>query len=108
VTVAYEPVTGVASPYTVLFFPARPVTEAEVVAAGVATSTAGRIYSELAYLGDTADMLVVEQEGERLAFTTSWRRFARVHDLVVSPRKMGSSKVLLKRDASETWVVAIE
>jgi len=107
-TVRYKPVTGGASPYTVLFFPARPVTEAEVVAAGVAKTTAGRIYSELAYLGDTANLLVVEQEGERLAFTTSWRRFARVQDLVASPRKTGGSEVVLKRDASDTWVVAVQ
>jgi hypothetical protein len=107
-TVRYEPVTGGASPYTVLFFPARPVTEAEVVAAGVAKTTAERIYSELSYLGDTADLLVVEQKGERLTFTTSWRRFARVHDLVVSPRMTGESEVVLKRDASDTWIVAVQ
>jgi len=107
-TVRYEPVTGGASPYTVVFFPARPVTEAEVVAAGVAKTTAERIYSELSYLGNTADLLVVEQEGERLTFTTSWRRFARVQDLVVSPRKTGGSEVVLKRDASDTWVVAVQ
>ena len=86
-TVRYEPVTGGGSPYTVLFFPARPVTEAEVVAAGVAKTTAEQIYSELSYLGETADLLVVEQEGvdsrsprrggDSHGFKTSWRRRGR-------------------------------
>ena len=107
ISVHYEPVSGGASPYTVLFFPEHAVAQAELVAAGVDKATVGRIYTELAYLGDTTNLLVVEQAGERLTFTSSWRRFARVHDLVVSRRKTGESEVLLRRDGSVTWVVAI-
>jgi hypothetical protein len=71
-----------------LFFPAFPVTEAELVAAGVAETTAGRILSQLAYLGNTADLLVVEQRkgkgsrsprpfGNSLGFAISWCRSGR-------------------------------
>lgn len=102
------PVTGGALPYTVLFFPARPVTEAEIVAAGVAKTTAGRIYSELAYQGHTSDLLVVEQADERLTFTSSWRRFAQVQDVVASPRKTGRSEVVLEREGAVIWVVAVQ
>ena len=85
VTVSYEPVTG--APYTVVFFPAREVEEADLVAAGVTKQVAGRIYKEMAYLGSMSNVLVVEQEGQRLNFTTSWTRVAEAQDLVVSQRK---------------------
>jgi hypothetical protein len=77
-TVSFDPINGATSPYTVIFFPDRDVAEAELVAAGVDEAIARRIYSGLAYLGSLAGALVVEQAGERLQFTTSWKQFARV------------------------------
>jgi hypothetical protein len=108
VTAHYEPVTGSASPYVILFFPSRPVTGAELVTAGVPETTVRRILSELAYLGNTSNLLVVDQDGERLAFTTYWRRTARVRDLVVSPLKKGPSEILVMREGGTNWVVAIK
>ena len=107
VTASYEPATGSASPYTVVFFPARRVAEHDLVAAGVGEEVAKRIYKELADLGGMADLLVVDQEGQRLAFTTSWRRFAEVRDLVVSPRKKGTSAIELRRENGTIRVVAV-
>jgi hypothetical protein len=92
--VAFDPINGVA-PYTVIFFPNRDVAEADLVAAGVDKGIARRIYTEMAYLGSMAGKLVVEQEGERLKFTSSWKRFAEVQppeDLVVSQRKTGTAQ----------------
>ena len=106
-TASYEPVTGAASPYTVVFFPARTVGEGELVAAGVSKDLAGRIANDLAYLGSTADLLVVDQDGERLTFTTSWRRHAEVRDLVVSQRKKGASAIEMTRENGTIRVVAV-
>ena len=61
-TVSFEPVTG--APYTVVFFPNREMTEADVVAAGVNKEIADRIYKEMAYLGSMASELVVVQDSQ--------------------------------------------
>jgi hypothetical protein len=109
-TVTYEPVTGTASPYTVIFFPERDMAEADLVAGGVDRAVARRIFSELAYLGSLAGTLVVEQEGERLTFTTSWKQLVDVQppeDLVVSQRKTGTAEVELRRTNGAIRVVAI-
>jgi len=92
VTLSYEPVTG--APYTVVFFPTREVEEADLVAAGVTKEVADRIYKEMAYLGSMSNVLVVEQEGRRLNFTTSWKHSAEVRDLVVLPRKNGTEAAI--------------
>jgi len=107
ITTSYELVSGAAAPYTVVFFPSRNVAEGDLVAAGVDQELARRIYKELAYLGTMADLLVVEQEGERLTFTTTWRRFAEVRDLVVSQRKSGQAVIELRREDGTIRVVAI-
>jgi hypothetical protein len=106
-TATYDPISGTASPYTVVFFPNRSVAEADVVAAGVGKEIAHRIYSELAYLGSTANLLVVEQDGARLTFTTSWKNVAEVRDLVVSQRKTGTAEIQLTRENGTVRVVAI-
>ena len=104
---SYEPVTGGASPYTVVFFPNRGVAQGDLIAAGVGEHVAERIYTELAYLDSMANPLVVEQEGKRLAFTTSWTRSAEVRDLVVSQRKNGPAAIELTREDGAARVVAI-
>ena len=106
-TASYEPVAGAASPYTVVFFPGRNVAERDLVAAGVSKEVTGRIFQDLAYLGSMADLLVVDQDGERLTFTTSWRRYAEVRDLVVSRRKNGTAAIELRREDGTVRVVAI-
>ena len=109
-TVSFDPINGAASPYTVIFFPDRDVAEADLVAAGVDTAIARRIYTEMAYLGSMAGKLVVEQEGERLNFTSSWKRFADVQppgELVVSQRKTGTAAIELRREDGAVRVVAI-
>jgi hypothetical protein len=106
-TASYEPVSGATSPYTVVFFPARAVGEAELVAAGVSKEVSARIAKDLAYLGSTADLLVVDQDGERLTFTTSWRRYAGVRDLVVSQRKNGPAAIEMRRENGTIRVVAV-
>lgn len=73
VTTTFEPIAGHARPYTMVFFPTKPVTRDDLVRAGVAMDTAERIVSELGYLGTTSDRLVVAQEGQRLAFTSTCR-----------------------------------
>lgn len=109
-TVPFDPTNGATSPYTLIFFPDRDVTEAELVAAGVDEPIARRIYSEMNYLGNMAGKVVVDQERERLQFTSSWKRFANVQPpatLVVSQRKTGTSEIELRRDDGAIRVVAI-
>jgi hypothetical protein len=94
----------------VIFFPERDMAEADLVAGGVDRAVARRIFSELAYLGSLAGTLVVEQEGERLTFTTSWKQLVDVQppeDLVVSQRKTGTAEVELRRTNGAIRVVAI-
>ena len=105
VTVSYEPITQ--APYTVVFFPPREIPEADLVDAGVNEEIAGRIYKELAYLGDMASVLVVVQDGQRLQFTSSWKHAAEVQELVVLPRKTGAATVDLRRESGTIRVVAI-
>jgi len=106
VTVSYEPVTE--APYTVVFFPARELAESDLVAAGVTKELADRIFVDMAYLGSMSNVLVVEQEGQRLSFTTSWKHAAEVKDLVVLPRKNGMAATIdLRRQDGTVRVVAI-
>jgi hypothetical protein len=107
ITTSYEPVAGATAPYTVVFFPSRSVAEGDLVAAGADKVVASRIYKELGYLGSMADLLVVDQDGQRLTFTTSWRRFAEVRDLVVTQRKNGTLAIELRREAETIRVVAL-
>ena len=105
----FDPV-GPASPYTVIFFPDRDVAEPELVAAGVDKAIAHRVYTEMAYLGSLAGKVVVEQEGEKVAFTSSWKQIADVQPpdhLVVSQRKTGPAEVELKRQDGIIRVTAI-
>jgi hypothetical protein len=109
VTVPFEPIRP-ASPYTVIFFPDRDVDEPELVAAGVDRAIAHRIYTEMAYLGGLAGLVVVEQEGQGLAFTTSWKQIADVQPpahLVVSQRKTGPAEIELRRQDGVVRVSAI-
>jgi hypothetical protein len=106
VTVSYEPLT--AAPYTVVFFPSHEMTESDLAAAGVPKEVASRVYAEMAYLGSMSSVLVVEQEGQRLAFTTAWKHVAEVTDLVVLPRKNGGAATIdLRREDGTIRVVAI-
>jgi hypothetical protein len=108
-TVPFDPIRP-ASPYTVIFFPDRDVDEPELVAAGVDQAMADRIYTEMAYLGSFAGKVVVEQEGERLAFTTSWKQLADVQPpdrLVVSQRKTGPAEIEVTRQDGVIRVTAI-
>jgi hypothetical protein len=94
----------------VILFPDRDVAEPELVAAGVDKAMAHRIYTEMAYLGSFAGTVVVEQEGERLAFTTSWKQLADVQPpdrLVVSQRKTGPAEIELTRQDGAIRVTAI-
>ena len=64
----------------------------------------------MAYLDSLAGMVVVEQEGERLKFTTSWKQFADVQPpehLVVSQRKTGPAEIELRRQDDVVRVTAI-
>jgi hypothetical protein len=109
-TVSFDPIKGEASPYTVIFFPDRDLTEADLVAAGVQAAVARRVYSDMAYLGSLAGMLIVDQEGERLQFTSSWKQFADVEPpkhLVVSQRKTGPAEIELRREDGAIRVLAI-
>lgn len=109
-TVSWDPTNGSSAPYTVIFFPNHDVAEADLVAAGVDRANVRRIYSELAYLGSLAGTLLVDQEGERLNFTSSWKQIAEVHppeNLVVSQRKTGTAEIDLKREGGTIRVVAI-
>jgi hypothetical protein len=109
-TVSFDPINGATSSYTVIFFPDRDVAEADLVAAGVDEALARQIYSGMAYLGSLAGILLVEQEGERLNFTTSWKQFPEVQppkNLVVSQRKTGTAKIDLRREDGTIRVVAI-
>lgn len=108
-TVSFDPMKG-ASPYTLIFFPDRDVPEADLVAAGVDKAIARRIYTDLAYLGGMAGKLVVEQEGERLKFTSSWKRYAELRPpeaIVVSKRKTGPAAIEMRREDGTIRVVAI-
>jgi hypothetical protein len=109
VLISFDPI-GPTSPYTVIFFPDRNVAETELVAAGVDRGIVHRIYTELAYLGSLAGTVVVEQEGETLNFTTSWKQFADVQPpehLVVSQRKTGPARIELRRRDGIIRVTAI-
>ena len=84
-----------------IFFPNRDVAEADPVAAGVTMADARSIFSDLAYLGGFAGLVLVDQDGERLNFTTSWRQIPDVQPpetLVVSRRKTGIAEIELRRD----------
>jgi len=109
-SVSFDPIKGATAPYTLILFPDRDVAEAELVAAGADNAIARRVYTEMAYLGSLAGKVVVEQEGERLKFTSSWKRFDDVQPpetLVVSRRKTGIATIELKRENGTTRVVAI-
>ncbi len=109
-SVSWAPTSGSLAPYRVIVFPNSDVSEAALVAAGVATVNARRIYADLAYLGGFTGMLLVDQEGEPLNFTTSWKQIAEVQPpetLVVSPRKTGTAEIELRRDGGAIRVIAI-
>jgi hypothetical protein len=109
-TVSWDPTNGSSAPYTVIVFPNHDVAEGDLVAAGVDRANARRIYSELAYLDSLAGMLLVDQEGERLNFTSSWKQIAEVHPpetLVVSQRKTGTAEIELRREGGTIRVRAI-
>ena len=91
-----------------IFFPNRDVTESDLVAAGVDKTIAHRIYTEMAHLGNMTGKLVVEQQGERLAFTSAWHRFADPPEsLVVSQRKTSTAAIELKRENGIVRVVGV-
>lgn len=109
-TVSWHPTNGSSAPYMVIFFPNHDVAEADLVAAGVDRAHARRIYSETAYRGSLAGTLLVDQEGERLNFTSSWKQIAELHppeNLVVSQRKTGTAEIDLRLEDGTIRVVAI-
>jgi hypothetical protein len=104
VSVSFDPVAT--SPYSVALFPTRE-TEREVVAAGMNEAIAHSIYADMAYLGSMSNALVVQQDGQRLQFTSSWKHVAEVRDILVLPRKTGAATIELRREHGAVRVVAI-
>ncbi len=107
-TVRYNPVSNASSPFTVVVFPARDVQETELVGAGMPPERAREILSDLAYLGTTANLMIVDQDGERLKFTTYWRRGAKAHDVVMSRPTTGTLGVRLRKEDGVVWITAFE
>jgi hypothetical protein len=107
-TVRYEPVSNAGSPFTVVVFPARHVQEAELVGAGMSAEKAREIVSSVAYLGGTADLMIVDQDGARLGFTTYWQRGAKVRDVVMSKPTTGTLGVRLRKENGTVWITEFE
>lgn len=103
-TVPYRPKARPDEPYTLVFFPEQAVTPSDLVAAGVPTDLADRIFRDLDYVrvGRTP-LLVVVQPGARLTFTSAWRRFTVVEELLVLDG-VGTRELLLERKG-DRWVV---
>jgi hypothetical protein len=60
------------------------------------------------YLGGPSDLMIVDQEGERLVFTTYRRRGAKSHDVLVSRRTTGALGVRLRKENGAVWLTAFE
>jgi hypothetical protein len=95
--VSYVPVANATKGYWVVFFPERRVSAEELVARGMPKEAADRIYRDLGYVDvGLGPMLVIDQEGERLAFTSYRRNEVIIRDLIVEQRT-GRSEILLRK-----------
>ena len=85
--------------YSVVFFPEHEVGLEELVTGGVPEPLAQRIFRDLAYVDVGQGALIVyAQEGVRLNFTSYWRRFASVDEVLVVSGQGGLRVDLVKTD----------
>ncbi len=103
--VPYVPVGDIGKGYWLIFFPERRVHAEELVARGMPREAADRIYRELGYVDvGMGPLLVVDQEGERLAFTRyDGKELVVVRDLIVEHR-VGRCEVLLRKQNGTLYI----
>jgi len=106
--VSYVPVADATKGYWLIFFPERRVYAEELVARGMPKEAADRIYSELGYVDvGLGPMLVVDQEGERLAFTSyHGNDLVIIRDLIVEHRT-GRCEILLRKQNETLYIEGV-
>lgn len=103
--VSYVPVGGATKGYWLIFFPERRVHANELVQRGMSQAAADRIFRELGYVDvGLGAMLVVDQEGERLAFTSYYGKdLVIVRDLIVEHR-VGRCEVVVRKQNETLYI----
>ena len=103
--VPYVPHAAPEKGYWLIFFPERRVYAEELVSRGMPRAAADRIYRELGYVDvGLGPMLVVYQDGERLAFTGYYGKdLVIVRDLIVEYRE-GQSEVLVRKQGETLYI----
>ena len=106
--VLYVPKGGATKPYWLVFFPERRVYAHELVERGMPEALADDIYRQLGYVGvGMGAMLVVAQEGERLAFTSyHGKDFVFIDDLIVE-RRVGQSEIGLRKQNETLYITGV-
>jgi hypothetical protein len=100
--IVYTPETSSDRLYYLIFFPDHETGLADLVSAGLPEPTAIGVLRELAYLS-SAPFLVVVQDDSRTTFTTHWRRFAHVPEILVVSA-VGPVELMLRETGHGTVV----
>ena len=104
--VAYVPADATQG-YWLIFFPERPVHAEELIGRGMPKDGVHRIYRDLGYVKvGLGPMLVVYQEGERLAFTSYRSYEVIIRDLIVEHR-VGRSEVLMRKQYGTVYIEGV-
>jgi hypothetical protein len=104
-SIDYTPKRFPEVPYYLVFFPAHAVSEEDLVHAGAPPATAREIFSQLTYVGvGERPLLIVAQDRGRIHFTSHWKRYTSVHDLLVI---RGSGTTTLTLERSEQGLVVL-
>jgi hypothetical protein len=104
--VAYVPADATKG-YWLIFFPERPVRAEELIGHGLPKDAAYRIYRELEHVKvGLGPMLVVDQEGERLAFT-SYRSYEVIIRQLIVEHRVGRSEVLVRKQYGTVYIEGV-
>jgi hypothetical protein len=104
--VAYVPADATTG-YWLIFFPERPVRAEELIGRGLPKDAAYRIYRELEHVKvGRGPMLVVDQEGQRLAYTSYRSYEVIIRDLMVEHR-VGRSEVLVRKQYGTVYIEGV-
>lgn len=104
----YRPAGSLTVPYWLIFLPRRPIVAADLVDRGLPATVADQIMRELAYVNvGRGPLLVVQQEGQRLAFTRYDGELPIVVDDLIVARRTGECEVLLRREGTAVHIAGI-
>lgn len=105
--VTYQPISNRSKPYIIILLPEGPVSEDDLVRKGVPWSVSYKILRDLNYVGVRDGRFIIVYQDGQINFTRFGMHLAKTKELLAHENR-GESRVVLKKERGEIWIVGFK